>query len=82
VVDDDLIAAIDSGHINSASLDTFRVEPLPGDHPFWNHPRVHVLPHTARRPHPEALTAGLIENIRRFRAGETLLLEANRERGY
>ena len=60
VVDDNLIAAIDSGHIDSATLDLFRVEPLPGDHPFWKHPRAH----TARRPHPEALTTGILENIR------------------
>ena len=82
VVDDDLIAAIDSGHIDSATLDVFRVEPLPKDHPFWKHKRITVLPHTARRPHPEALTAGIIENIRRFRTGEPLLLEADRARGY
>jgi glyoxylate/hydroxypyruvate reductase A len=82
LVDDDLIAAIDSGHIDSASLDAFRVEPVPKEHPFWKHPRITVLPHTARRPHPEALTAGIIENIRRFKAGEPLLLEADRKRGY
>jgi glyoxylate/hydroxypyruvate reductase A len=82
IVDDDLIAAINSGHIDSASLDAFRTEPLPADHPFWKHPRITVLPHTARRPLPEALTAGIIENIRRFKAGEPLLLEADRTRGY
>ena len=82
VVDEDLIAAIDAGHIDSATLDVFRVEPLPNDHPFWKHPRITVMPHTARRPHPEALTAGIIENIRRFRAGEPLLLEADKKRGY
>ena len=82
LVDEDLIAAIDAGHIDSATLDVFRQEPLPGNHPFWKHPRIAVMPHTARRPHPEALTAGIIENIRRFRAGEPLLLAADRERGY
>lgn len=82
IVDDDLIAAIDSGHIDSATLDAFRVEPLPADHPFWKHKRITVMPHTARRPQPEALTAGIIENIRRFKAGEPLLLEADRARGY
>lgn len=82
IVDDDLIAAIDSGHIDSATLDAFRVEPLPVDHPFWKHPRITVLPHTARRPPAQALTAGIIENIRRFRNGEPLLLAADRERGY
>ena len=64
VVDDDLIAAIYSGHIDSATLDVFRVEPLSGDHPVWKHPRITVLPHTARRPHPKALTTGILENIR------------------
>jgi glyoxylate/hydroxypyruvate reductase A len=82
VVDDDLIAAIESGHIDSATLDVFREEPLPKGHPFWKHKRITVLPHTARRPRPEALTAGIVENIRRFRAGENLLLEADRARGY
>lgn len=82
IVDDDLIAAIDSGHIDSATLDAFRVEPVPGDHPFWKHPRIIVMPHTARRPLPEALTAGIIENIRRFKAGDPLLLAADRDRGY
>lgn len=82
IVDADLIAAIDAGHINSATLDAFRVEPVPNDHPFWKHPRITVMPHTARRPLPEALTAGIIENIRRFKTGEPLLLEADRARGY
>jgi glyoxylate/hydroxypyruvate reductase A len=82
VVESDLIAAIDSGHIDSATLDVFRTEPLPTDHPFWKHPRITVMPHTARRPHPESLTAGIVENIRRFRAGEPLLLEADRTLGY
>ena len=82
LVEDDLIAAIDSGHIDSATLDVFRTEPLPEDHPFWKHPRITVMPHTARRPHPEALTTGIVENIRRFRAGEPLLNEADRALGY
>jgi len=82
VVDEDLIAAIDAGHINSATLDAFRVGPLPNDHPFWKHSRITVLPHTARRPRPEALTAGIIENARRFRAGEPILMAADRAQGY
>ena len=82
VVDEDLIAAIDSGHIDSATLDAFRTEPLPGEHPFWRHPRIAVMPHTARRPLAESLTPVLLENIRRFRAGEPLLMAADRARGY
>jgi len=82
VVDDDLIAALDSGHLNAATLDVFRQEPLPAEHPFWAHPRVLVMPHIARRPSPDFLTPQLIENIRRFRAGEPLLQPVDIGRGY
>jgi glyoxylate/hydroxypyruvate reductase A len=82
IVDEHLIAAIDSGHIAAATLDVFRTEPLPPDHPFWKHPRIMVMPHTARRPRAAALIPGILENIRRFRAGEPLLQPADRQRGY
>jgi glyoxylate/hydroxypyruvate reductase A len=82
VVDSDLITAVDSGHIDSATLDVFRTEPLPADHPFWKHPRIFVMPHTARRPRAESLTPGILEIIRRFRAGEPLPRMADRARGY
>lgn len=82
VVDADLIAAIDAGHIDSATLDVFRQEPLPPDHPFWAHDRILVMPHTARRPPADALTPQLIENIRRFRAGEELIQPVDISRGY
>jgi len=49
VVDDDLIALIDSGHLAGATLDVFRQEPLPTEHPFWKHPKITVTPHTSAR---------------------------------
>lgn len=49
VVDDDLIALIDSGHLAGATLDVFRQEPLPLEHPFWKHPKITVTPHTSAR---------------------------------
>jgi len=47
IVDEDLIAALDAGQLASATLDVFRVEPLPADHPFWSHPKITVTPHLA-----------------------------------
>jgi glyoxylate/hydroxypyruvate reductase A len=47
VVDDDLLAALDNGHIAGAALDVFPTEPLPGQHPYWAHPRVTLTPHVA-----------------------------------
>ncbi|RYZ09931.1 MAG: glyoxylate/hydroxypyruvate reductase A, partial [Comamonadaceae bacterium] len=49
LVDDDLIALIDSGHLAGAALDVFRTEPLPQAHPFWTHPKITVTPHTSAR---------------------------------
>ena len=59
VVDDDLMALIDSGHLAGAALDVFRQEPLPAKHPFWKHPKISVTPHTSAR----TLRAGSIAQI-------------------
>ena len=47
IVDEDLLAALDDGRLASATLDVFRVEPLPAAHPFWSHPKITVTPHIA-----------------------------------
>ncbi len=52
VVADDLLAALDSGHLKHAVLDVFHTEPLPADNPFWGHPKVTVLPHISARTNP------------------------------
>ena len=59
LVDDDLLALIDSGRLAGATLDVFRQEPLPAAHPFWSHPKITVTPHTSAR----TLRAESIEQI-------------------
>jgi glyoxylate/hydroxypyruvate reductase A len=49
VVDEDLLALIDEGHLSGALLDVFRTEPLPSNHPFWAHPRITITPHISAR---------------------------------
>ncbi len=49
LVEEDLITLIDSGHLAGATLDVFRSEPLPAQHPFWQHPKITVTPHTSAR---------------------------------
>ena len=82
VVDEDLIAALDSGHIAGAMLDVFRCEPLPADHPFWGHPRVHITPHIAGLTRPEVAVLQVVENIRRVRAGEPIRNRVDPGHGY
>ncbi len=73
VVDADLLAALDSGHIVGAALDVFNEEPLPTDHPYWDHPKVLMTPHIAGQPYANILTVQIVENIRRARDGAPLL---------
>ncbi|MBV8535769.1 MAG: glyoxylate/hydroxypyruvate reductase A [Alphaproteobacteria bacterium] len=82
VVDQDLIAALDSGHLAGATLDVFAHEPLPREHPFWSHPKVTLTPHIASITNPETAADGVAENLRRLADGRPLLHLADRARGY
>lgn len=82
VVDEDLMAALDSGHLAAATLDVYRTEPLPTDHPFWAHPGITLMPHTARKSRPDHVAPQVAENVRRLRTGEPLLQLVDREAGY
>lgn len=82
VVDADLIAALDSGHLSAAMLDVFREEPLPTDHPFWAHPKIHITPHIAGITNPDTAAAQIVENVRRVRAGKPILNEVDPVKGY
>ena len=83
LIDDDaLLAALDRGHIGHASLDTFRIEPLPADHRYWSHPRVTVTPHIASATRPASAARTLVRNIKRCEAGEALHHVVDRDLGY
>jgi glyoxylate/hydroxypyruvate reductase A len=77
-----LLAALDSGPIGHATLDVFRQEPLPPEHPFWAHPKVTVTPHIASETRPETAAEVIAENVRRGEAGEPFLHLVDRDRGY
>jgi glyoxylate/hydroxypyruvate reductase len=82
VVDGDLLAALDSGHLSGAVLDVFNAEPLPADHPYWTHPKVTVTPHIAGATNPRTASPGVIENIKRLRAGQPLIHTVDPKTGY
>ena len=77
-----LLAALDSGQVGHATLDVFRVEPLPGDHPFWAHPSVTVTPHIASETRPASASRVIAENVRRGEAGEPFVHLVDRKLGY
>jgi glyoxylate/hydroxypyruvate reductase A len=82
VVEKDLIAALDSGHLSYAALDALWPEPLPPDSPLWSHPKVTVMPHVARRPTVNQLVTEMVANIRSLRNGGGLLQEIDPVMGY
>lgn len=77
-----LLAALDSGQVGHATLDVFRIEPLPADHPYWAHPKVTVTPHIASETRAETASEVIAENIRRDQAGAPLLYLVDRKLGY
>lgn len=82
IEDDALLAALDRGQIGHATLDVFRVEPLPRAHPFWAHPNVTVTPHIASETRVSTASEVIVENIRRGETGEPLLHLVDRAAGY
>ncbi|MFE4373404.1 D-2-hydroxyacid dehydrogenase [Streptomyces sp. NPDC056835] len=72
---DALVRALDAGQLRGAALDVFETEPLPADHPLWRRSDVLITPHVAGAgPHAdERRFAVLLENARRFMAGEPLI---------
>ena len=83
LIDDDaLLAALDTGQIAHATLDVFRMEPLPKDHPFWAHPGITITPHIAADTRADGAARALVDNIRRSEAGAPLLHRVDRARGY
>ncbi|MSP81802.1 MAG: glyoxylate/hydroxypyruvate reductase A [Alphaproteobacteria bacterium] len=81
LVDADLLAALESGHLSGAFLDVFHTEPLPAGHPFWTHPKVTVTPHIAALTLP-AMIGGIVDNYRRMQAGQPLLNVIDLAQGY
>lgn len=82
VVDEDLIEAIDAGRLAGATLDVFRTEPLPGDHPFWRHPSIRITPHVSAITSIEESAVQIADNVARLLRGEPPRGLVDRIRGY
>ncbi|HDY6881099.1 TPA: glyoxylate/hydroxypyruvate reductase GhrA [Klebsiella pneumoniae] len=82
VVEEDLLAALNSGKLKGAMLDVFSREPLPQESPLWAHPRVAMTPHVAAVTRPMEAITYISETISRLERGEPVSGQVDRQRGY
>jgi glyoxylate/hydroxypyruvate reductase A len=82
VVEADLLAALDTGHVGGAFLDVYASEPPPPEHRFWRHPRVVMTPHIAGEIVPKSCARVVAANVRRHLAGEPIPHVVDLARGY
>ena len=82
VVEEDLLAALNSGKLKGAMLDVFSREPLPQESPLWAHPRVAMTPHVAAVTRPMEAITYIAETISRLERGEPVSGQVDRQRGY
>ena len=82
VMEAELIASLDVGHLRAAVLDVFREEPLPPDDPLWSASGVHITSHTAGPTPDEAIGEVFERNLKRYIAGEALTDAVQPGRGY
>jgi D-3-phosphoglycerate dehydrogenase len=84
VVERDLVAALDSGHLAGAGLDVTEIEPLPATSPLWDMPNVIITPHVGAQSERRAddTTDLVCENLRRYFAGRPLVNLVDKRLGY
>ena len=82
LVEDDLLALLDSGHLAGATLDVFRTEPLPAGHPFWTHPKITVTSHTSARTLRSESIAQIAGKMACLLRGEAVAGVVDHLRGY
>jgi glyoxylate/hydroxypyruvate reductase len=82
LVDEDLVALLDEGHLAAAILDVFRDEPLPASHAFWHHPKITLTPHVSAATLIDESVEQIAAKIRRMEAGLPVAGVVGRERGY
>ena len=82
LVEADLIALLDSGHLAGATLDVFSPEPLVADSPLWHHSKINVTPHVSAMTLADESMQQIAQKIRRIERGQAVVGIIDRARGY
>lgn len=82
IAEPDLLTLIKSGQISAATLDVFRNEPLPQQHPFWQEPRITITPHISALTLRSESIEQIADKIRALGAGQSVAGVVDRNRGY
>ena len=78
----DLLQALENGQVSHATLDVFKTEPLPVNHPFWQHDKVSIWPHISSESRPPTASISIARNIARNLRGQPMKNVVDFERGY
>lgn len=82
LIEQDLIDALSEGYLSGALLDVFQEEPVPTDHPFWEHPSIMMTPHIACITMYQAAVPQILTNIRNLLTETTLQNQIDPTQGY
>jgi len=82
LVEADLLALLEAGHLGGATLDVFATEPLPADHLFWTRRDIVITPHVAAETELEPAIAQVADKLARWSRGEAVTGAVDRGRGY
>lgn len=82
IAEPELLSLIKSGHIAAATLDVFRNEPLPAQHPFWQEPRITITPHVSALTLRRESVQQIADKIRSFESGQPVADIVDRNLGY
>jgi phosphoglycerate dehydrogenase-like enzyme len=84
VVTEDMIAALESGHLGGAGIDVVDPEPLPADSRLWNLPNVIITPHVGGQSASRAddITNFFCDNLQRYLGGKPLMNFVDKRLGF
>jgi len=82
IVEADLLDALNNTRIRAATLDVFASEPLPSEHPYWQHPNITLTPHCAALSDLYSVVEQIADNILRLKARQPLINCINKQQGY